>query len=292
MNRMPAYKLLIERIATWARSQEDIRTVLILGSRARTVDHPADEWSDLDLTLFVTDPERFLSTSGWVEEIGNPWLTFLESTADGKGMERRVLFEGGLDVDFALFPVASIRKMVETGIPPDAADTLRHGMEVLMDKDGLMQQLKVPLSGSQPPRPPTRSEFLELVSDFWYHAVWTAKKLRRGELWTAKFCSDSYMKRQLLRMVEWHARATNDVDCEIWYGGRFLEQWANRRVVEDLRKAFSYYDADDLWRGLFETMKLFRRLAIETAERLDFAYPTLADEHVAEFVQKIFAERG
>jgi len=42
--------------------------------------------------------------------------------------------------------------------------------------------------------PPAQDEFLDLINDFWYHTVWTAKKLRRGELWTAQGCSDSYMK--------------------------------------------------------------------------------------------------
>jgi hypothetical protein len=32
---------------------------------------------------------------------------------------------------------------------------------------------------------PAQSEFLDLVNDLWYHAVWTAKELRRGEMWTA-----------------------------------------------------------------------------------------------------------
>jgi len=72
-----------------------------------------------------------------------------------------------------------------------------------------MAQLVLPTSEAQPASPPAPAEFLNAVNDFWYHAVWTAKKLRRGELWIAMSCLDSYMKRRLLQMIEWHARATH-----------------------------------------------------------------------------------
>ena len=195
---------------------------MIVGSRARVdKSHPGDEWSDLDLVLFVTNPTQYLETTEWLTKIGNPWLTFIESTGAGQGMERRVLFEGGLDVDFAIFPVDLIDQMAATSIPADVADTLRRGVAVLLDKDGLWQRLQFSPQESYAPQPPTPAEFLELVNDFWYHAVWTAKKLRRGELWTAKGCSDNYMKWQLLQMVEWHAHASQGWDYDVWHRGRF-----------------------------------------------------------------------
>ena len=286
------YTQLIGRFVKWAQTQQDIRAAIIVGSRARIHNQPADEWSDLDIALFVTDPKLYVSLSGWIEEIGNPWLTFVEPTAAGQSLERRVLFEDGLDVDFALLPVDLIHQMAGTEVPADVAGILQRGMKVLLDKDGLLERLQVPTHEPQLPKPPTQAEFLELVSDFWYHAVWTAKKLRRGELWTAKGCSDNYMKWRLLRMVEWHAHTTNGWNYDTWHGGRFLEQWASPRVVEGLQDAFAYYDEDDLWRGLFATMDLFRWLAIETAKRLDFSYATSADEHTTEFVQSLFSEKG
>lgn len=98
-----AYEQLIERFVKWAQNEQNIRAAIVIGSRAR-VDHPADEWSDLDIVIIATDPKRYWATANWIENIGNPWLTFVEQAAGGGGMERRVLFEGGLDVDFAPIP--------------------------------------------------------------------------------------------------------------------------------------------------------------------------------------------
>jgi aminoglycoside 6-adenylyltransferase len=69
-------------------------------------------------------------------------------------------------------------------------------------------------------------------------------------------------------MTEWHARATNCWDYDTWHGGRFLEQWADPRIVARLRDTFAHYDEDDVWRTLLAMMNLFRWVAGETAVQL------------------------
>ena len=211
-----AYERLIEKFVKWAQTQRDIRAAVIIGSRARVV-RPADEWSDLDIVIIATDPERYMSRTDWLENIGNPWITFLERTGTGDEMERRVLFEGGLDVDFAFIPQRRVQQLVYLlrvrkrfpqilGLLPkakvrqirqgiaDFSDTLHRGTRVLLDRDGIVAHFALITVETPPPRPPTQSEFLEVINDFWYHAVWTAKKLRRGELWTAKPVFDTSMR--------------------------------------------------------------------------------------------------
>lgn len=306
------YGPLLERFVTWAAAQPDVGTAFVIGSQARTT-RPADAWSDLDVVVTVTRPERYLSETTWLEAIGNPWVTFIERT--GNDSERRVLFEDGLDVDFVLLsrrkilllarllrvrqrfpslvrllPGAAAHQLSQ-GIAP-LADVVRRGTRVLLDKDGIATQLLQVTSEGPSSQPPTQDAFLNLIHDFWYHAVWTAKKLRRGELWTAKGCSDSYMKGRLLRMIEWHACATNGWDYDTWHAGRFLEQWADRRIVSDLQSVFAHYDKQDLWRGLTATMNLFRWVAAETAAQLTYPYPTSADAHATALVQRLCTETG
>ncbi len=107
-----------------------------------------------------------------------------------------------------------------------------------------------------------------------------------------------YMKHLLLRMIEWHTRATNGWDYDTWHHGRFLERWADPRAVKGLRDAYAHYDEEeeeeeeeDVRRALLATMDLFRWLAIETAEQLSYPHPTLADEHATELARMLLAER-
>ncbi len=283
-----AYEQLIERLLAWAQDRPDIRAALVLGSRART-DRPADEWSDLDILLVVTDPEPYLTTTDWLKNMGDFRITFIEATPGGN-LERRVLFDGGLDVDFPIIPHAMMEQMLRHGIPSEVAAIFGRGVRVLIDREDLAGRLHPADPESLPPRLPTQAEVVEVINDFWYHAVWTAKKLKRGELWTARACSDGYMKRLLLKMLEWHTQATSSTEYDTWHDGRFMEQWADPRVLEGLRDAFAHYDRDDIRRALLATMDLFRWLAQEVTERLDYRYPKSADDYSTGLVNTLLSE--
>ncbi|MFQ6125208.1 MAG: aminoglycoside 6-adenylyltransferase [Candidatus Heimdallarchaeota archaeon] len=103
----PSYEQLVERFVKWAETCSDIRGTIIVGSRAQ-IDNPTDEWADLDIMVITTDPKHYLATADWVANIGKPLLTFVEPTP-GDDMERRVLFKGMLDVDFAIIPERKIQ---------------------------------------------------------------------------------------------------------------------------------------------------------------------------------------
>lgn len=285
-----AYEQLIERFVRWTETEENIRAAFVIGSRARR-DHPADEWSDLDILILARDPEPYWETTDWLHRVGNPWLSFVEPTPDGDGLERRVLFEGGLDVDFAPEPVARLEAMLDQGLPPPVADLIGRGVRFLVDKDGFAARLQA--AEVEPPRysPPAESEFLNLANDFWYHTVWTAKHLRRGELWWAKSGCDGYLKHLLRRMMEWHAHASRGEDVDTWMRGRFLEEWADPRAVESLPAIFAHYDREDIWRALMATMDLFSWLAVETADLLGYPYPSLGEDRAADLVQEMFSGR-
>src|SRR5689334_21072401 len=88
-----AYQGLLDRFTRWATGEDAIRAAVVIGSRARS-DHPADEWADLDIIVFATDPQQYIAAPEWLGNLGAAWFTFTERTGDGEGMERRVLYEG------------------------------------------------------------------------------------------------------------------------------------------------------------------------------------------------------
>jgi aminoglycoside 6-adenylyltransferase len=290
------YEQLVERFVRWAETCSDIRAAVIVGSRAR-VDHPADEWADLDILVITADPERYISTSDWIENVGNPLLTFVEPTSTGDDMERRVLFEGMLDVDFAILPKRRAQQLLQGQVPPELvvqiSNVFGRGMRVILDKDGMGAELRKVISSIESPTPPrpTQHEFLEVVNDFIYHAVFTAKHLRRGELCWTVACLNCYMQRLLLRMTEWHARATHGWNYDTWFRGRFLEEWAHPRALKELRSALSHYDEEDVKHALLATMNLFRWIAMESAEKLGYPYPTKADKYVTNWIKTCLSKR-
>jgi aminoglycoside 6-adenylyltransferase len=278
------YDQLIDKITLLAQTREDIRAVIILGSRARK-NMPADDWSDLDISIITSTPDFYIDNESWMGDISTYWLTFVENTAMGGGKERRVLFENGLDVDFAIMPLEIIEQMRIHGIPEDARYSLGRGIKIIIDKDGILDRLFTVDLKLETPHPPSEKEYMNLVNDFIYHFVWTLKKLKRNEIWTAKGCSDNYMKWQLLRMAEWHARALNGNSYDTWHAGRFIEKWADPRLVAGFKKAFAHFDAEDIRESLKETYNVFRMMALEVADKLCFTYPAENEEKVLKWAE-------
>jgi aminoglycoside 6-adenylyltransferase len=288
MNMPLPMQPLIDTFVSWAESQEPIRAAFIVGSRART-DRPADDWSDLDLAVVVTDPAPFLTTTDWLANIAAPHLTFLEPTAVGGQLERRVLFEGSRDVDFAFVPVSMIADLNRQGLPDGDGVTLllQRGAKLLFDKDGDVRTLLA----SVPPRPaphvapPSEAVFTELINDVLYHLVWCAKKAKRGELWYATLACNGDMKHRLLRMIEWHTQVRHQWRLDTWHQGRFLEAWADPEIVKVLPATFAMYDACDVQRALKATLDLFHDLATTVARDLCFPYPEAAHAYVDQWLE-------
>lgn len=252
-------------VADWAGAREDVRAALVVGSQARS-DAPADRWSDLDVALFVDEPRLLAEDATWVAEFGTPVLTFLEPTAFGDRVERRVLYERGEDVDFALLEASAWREFASL---PQARVTAERGYRVLYDGLGLEAALQTSPS-SAITAPPDAAAFTELASDFWYHALWAAKKLRRGEVFTALGCLDRLLLSNTVTMLGWHATAV-DPSVDTWHGTRFLERWADPGALVALESAFPQYGVRDVARALWETIDLWQMLEEETARRLGLA---------------------
>jgi aminoglycoside 6-adenylyltransferase len=270
------YARILDRFVSWAQAEDPIRGAVVIGSRARQ-DHPADVWADLDIVVVSTDPGRYAHSAEWAGAIGEPWISFVEVTPDGEGLERRVLFAGGLDVDFAFVD----RTRLLEAWTAEAAAVFARGARLLIDKDGLLDHLESPPALSPPPRPDAE-RVEQVASDFWYHAVWTAKHLRRGETWWAKGGCDTHMKALLRIALEWDAAAQGR---DHWFRGRYFEEWADPNVVQRLGPAFARYDEGEIWTALARTMDLFAEVARRATQRLALPYPAEAEARARQLVE-------
>jgi aminoglycoside 6-adenylyltransferase len=271
------------RFVRWAEAEDDLRAALVVGSRAR-VDHPADPLADLDILLFANHVDRYLDSTAWIEELSPIWVSVVGRTSPTLP-QQLVVFCGGLQVDF-LFNTPAVlqqaRQMVERDTLPDI---LRRGVRVLVDKDQLLPLLPAP-SKPPPRKPPTESEFHQTLESFWFSAVYCAKQLQRGELWTFQDNSGGMLS-PLLRVVEWRARTTRGWDYDTWHDGKFIAEWAGPEVYDGLRETFAHLDAADGWRAVRARLALFHRLAREVSARLGYTYPDELEAHIAGYVDTL-----
>lgn len=253
------------RIQMWAQNRQDVRAVVVVGSRART-SHPADEWSDLDLCLFVTDPNLFIEPD-FYHLFGDVWLATFETTIDNNA-EWMVMYEGGTKVDFTFItadPTAST--LADAMFRSYYVDAFSRGVRVMVDKFPRRDR-------TAPPMPqfstPTQSEFQQTFSTFLMQASRVVKFIRRGDHWRATTVNMCKMRPHLMQMLEWHAHAVHGIDYDTWYDGRFLDDWADKRAVAALKDIYADDDPAHRAKAALAHVNLFCWLAEETAALLGY----------------------
>jgi aminoglycoside 6-adenylyltransferase len=274
-----------KRIAAWANTQDNIRSIVVVGSQARN-DHPADEWSDLDLQVFCNDFQCYLTDTNWLKTFCKVWIC-LPIQKENQEPELLVVFKGGQKVDFHFCEVAELQRMIKS---QTLGVAYQRGYKFLVDKDDSARKLP-PLSKTYLQKiPPSETEFLRVIELFWYEALFNAKMIRRRELWSIKVIDIMGLKQRMFQMFEWQAQAKHGWVYDTWYGGKNLKEWVESKVWEKLNLVFSHFDASDSWRGLIETMKLFEEVAIETTRYLGYEYPEEMSKNIKELIERLCAE--
>jgi aminoglycoside 6-adenylyltransferase len=275
----------IDRLPRWVESEPNIRLALLVGSQART-EMPADSFSDIDLALFARDPDRLLLDVDWIAGLGHYWTSHLEQNALESGPERRVLFRDGQDVDFAVFPEEFVGALTSD---PRAVAVLRRGFRPLVNKESV--ELIVPRYEPSTV-PPSLSEFSNLANDYWFHLIWTAKKLRRGELLTSLEATNGYLRALLVRTVRWHALARGPSGRDVWHGTRFFEKWADPRVIRDFPETVARYDVRSVAQALRASRTLFGWLTDELSDSLSFPSPIRDRSGLSTYLDSLLDDRG
>ncbi len=254
-------------IVAWAAGQDDIRAIVIVGSRARS-NHPADAWSDLDLIVFTTTAAAYTADAAWLAAWGGVEAPALSLA--GVLPEWLVLMSGGVKVDVAIAVADGSLAEMLARFP--FQDVLARGLRVLVDKTASHGH-PLPPFAPRLPRPPSAFEFENACFGFLVAADKTARLLRRSDLWRAKMLCDGDLKSRLLTFLEWQAQAGHGLDEDTWYDGRFLVEWADPAALSALPATFAAYSGADLWRALRASTALFRRLATDCAAIWHLPFP-------------------
>ena len=184
-----------QTIQGYASRDEDIRAVVAIGSSTRTT-VKADEFSDLDLFIVTTDPDRWYSGE-YPAKIGNVSIAFIEPTLGG-GKEYRCIYEADLDVDMIVLSPEQMEAAAKEGV---LEWVMNRGYQVLYDTQGYSDLLAQYVTRGQSKPEMPEDEFKNIVNDFYFHNIWAYKKLKRGELWSAKMCVDAYLKQRNLQHI-------------------------------------------------------------------------------------------
>jgi aminoglycoside 6-adenylyltransferase len=265
---------LLDDFVRWAADISDCRALILFGSTARG---EGDAYSDHDIQVVAAnrDNEQYIA---WMREYAPLWVNVREHNVSTPLWA--LMYRGGHKVHLSVIGIDDLQKVIDSG---SLNMDYQRGYKILLDKDGLAIQLPA----SQPPThtPPSESEFTEGVQNVIYGTCMIAKYLRRGSLWTVQW-ANGVERNFLLRLIEWHARATNP-GVDTWHRGEHMQEWVDAGVWQALQSIAGRFDAGDSWRALFALLDVIQKLAKETATALDYPYPQEMIAEVAAYLHEL-----
>ena len=286
-NRDP--REVIRRLTQWAERLDPVRAMLLTSTHANP-SAPVDVLSDYDVVLVVEDVRPFFEDRSWLESFGEVLVSYWDPIypEPDHGIEQTgnvIQYADGLKIDFTLWPVVLASRIAGTPVLPDE---LEAGYIVLLDKDGLFDAMQPPSYAAYVPDRPDEETYLTVVNDFFSDAPYVAKCLWRDELLPAKWCLDYDMKHTYLRpMLEWRMERDHGWSVPAGKLGKGLKKRLPPEVWEELEGTYAGAGIADNWEALLRTMALFRRVGIEVAADLAYAYPLDLGRRVTAYVRQM-----
>ncbi len=254
---------MLEKLLEWGIKENGVRALILLGSRAGH--QRVDSFSDYDLSVFCDNDETYTNSESWLSQFGNVWVCVKEKVyyKEMTFPSRLVIFEGGIKVDFSFFSNSVLNEIAQSDILPEEYN---HGYKILLDKDNRAAKILPPQFKAKAVKP-SELEFNETVNEFWFEAYHVGIYLKRKDLWSVKFRSWAAHS-FLLRMIQWHSQSKTEWQDSPPPNGKQMSSWVDQDILHDLQGVFAHFNAEDSWKALFNTIALFKRLTVETAQAL------------------------
>jgi aminoglycoside 6-adenylyltransferase len=266
------------KLLDWAEKDEDIRALILEGSRASN--SYIDEYSDYDINVYTNNPAKFTSQNEWIFSFGEV-IVYQKSEFQYKDISiptRLVIYKNISRIDFSFWPVSAFHSFKDGVYEP-----YKNGYVVLTDKDGLCKGLPIPSNRGFEIREPTADEFLKNIYDFYFEVCAVIKYIKRDNLWFAKCIENGEMKKLFLKAFVWLECVKNPaLKRNLRIDGKRLEKSAGNDTPIDFARCFSGYDKAGTWKSLNYMASSFNALNREYAGLKGFIYP---EEKVAEMME-------
>jgi len=277
----------LKQIISWAENNPDIRAVLLTSSLVNPY-APVDDFSDLDVELVFENMKEYEADKKWIYLFGEPISMVEEDETyfDGKHAMKMVLYANHVKVDFKLYQKSEFIKDCQEESLPEDWDV---GYKVLVDKDSLTKDLKMPAYQSVMIQKPTQLRFQQLINDFWWDTTYVAKCLKRGDLFYAKFMSEDVIRTDyLVPLIEWYIASSHDwKNITTNKHGRLFRKYLSEKLWTRVEATFSGSNINDNWHALYAAADLVHELGTALAKKLDFEYPQKHEHDIRKYLDEV-----
>jgi aminoglycoside 6-adenylyltransferase len=277
---------MINRFIEWGKKQPGVRA-MIMTSTLAIPGSESDILSDYDVILILDDVHPFFESRGWLKAFGNILALYRDPLESEQGSLKSgyvIQFEQGLKIDFSLWEIDIFEKIVAG---PDPDPELDAGYLILLDKDHLTDGLKPATFQGYIPKPPSEAKYQEAIEVFFLDTTYVAKFLWRDDLVAAKHIQELLIQEHLLPMLVWHIEIEHGWSVKPGPYGRNLKKWLRPDLWEAMKGIYTGAGLNENWEGLFLTIELMHKTAVEVGEKLGFFYPYELETKMIAHLQRV-----
>jgi len=275
---------MMELIIAVAQRDARIRAVIQDGSRS----NPAvakDIFQDFDIIYVVKSLRPFTKDHRWVDVFGERMIMQMPEDMElyppdesmKGGFSYLLQFMDGNRIDLTLVPVKQCRRFTEDSL-----------CKLLLDKDGMFDADPLPPASDRDylVAAPTARSFGDCCNEFWYTNSGLAKGLWRKEMVLAKELYHKVIHDALMQMIDWYIECRHGA-VNAGKFGKYYSRYLEPEIYEWLLATYVPADWQNVWRCVYETIALFRKLAQVVAEKNGYQYPIEEDANVTAFLKHV-----
>ncbi|MDR1013273.1 MAG: aminoglycoside 6-adenylyltransferase [Lactobacillales bacterium] len=278
--------LVLQRLLSFAKSDENVRTVLLEGSRANP-DAKVDEFSDYDIAFVTRSNQSYLSKEWFLSffsQFGkivisqmpdNPNL-FLDAHDPLEHYAYLVQFSSGLRLDITLETVKFIQK-----VPLDSAAV------VLLDKDENFFDIE-PNNSDFYVKRPKKNEFLACCNEFWWTSLYIAKALKRKQIIGALELMNTTIRLEFVKMLTWLAGVENNFADDVGKYNTDIGKYISKDFYHALISSYSCAKLSAVNNAFISLLKNFPQISQIVANSLSFNYDLQEGEKTLKFLKEYY----
>jgi predicted nucleotidyltransferase len=298
----------IRQFKAYARQHEDVSAIISFGSSSRT---SQDEYSDLDLFIFTTQPQKYLDPQKgeWLASIGQVLSRVVVKDAVENILLNKIMMQDGFCVDVIVVDIAEFRKGkyyfllkkygLHTIFPKGmraAIDAniyqfhyfLKRGYTIVYDKVNIQKMVDVVFDQYHGKKDDeniiTAEKFQQNYNRFLQTCYKMNVKLLRNDFFYAIIRLDNVLKHSLIRFIEW--RILIDKEIDVYYRGAKLKQWCEPSIVKSLYNIFPHSSTNEIRAAILNTMEVYLDTAYVLAAKYGYPLNKKLEEKVFTFLRQ------
>jgi len=284
---------MMKLILSFALNDDNIRAVYMNGSRANPK-IVKDPYQDYDIVYVCREIQAYLDNHSWIDSFGKVAIiqeadqvetTLYSAPQRMDSYIFLILFQDDVRIDLCF-------KKIDQGLKEFGTDS---ATILLLDKDQCFKASEPASDKDYWVKKPSQFMVETCINEFYWCLQNVAKGLVRDQVPTALWMMNGPIQAMMTKMIEWSIGHEYEYQIACGSHGKHFKKLLSETHYAHYEKTFSDAKIDHIWASVFESITLFRNLAVQLCLDLNYPYPLEEEKnmtHHLERMRRIQVEKG